>query len=49
MIEEICGKQPKKMRMDQYDDVFAELEKGTFLLNVHWKMAYLHVATVLKW
>ena len=29
LVEELCGKQiPKQTRMDQYDSVFEELEKG---------------------
>ena len=28
IIEEFCGKGYKKSRMDQYDSVFEELEKG---------------------
>ena len=27
LVEELCGKQPKQTRMDQYDSIFEELEK----------------------
>ena len=32
IIEEFCGKQLRKSKMDQYDSVFEELEKGKSIL-----------------
>ena len=43
IIEEFCGKGYKKSRMDQYDSVFEELEKGniSFLSNIYLAQFYI--------